>query len=249
LKIHDLLYSFGGAWSSSPADKLWAFAALSLLFAALGRVVRGVTTSGAVAGALVCFALLRGAGLGGFITLLTVFLLTWTTTRIGYARKQSLGTAEANAGRDASQVFANLGVAALCAMFHMVLPDQRLLIAMGAALSEAAADTVSSEIGQAVGNAPRLITNWNPVPAGTDGAITVAGTLAGLGGAFVVGLTCTLSHIFGWRSFTTCAGAALTGMLADSFLGATLERRGVLRNNAVNFLSTASAALIALLFS
>src|SRR5437016_5752791 len=131
-------HSSGGAWFSFPAGKLWSFAGLSLLFAALGRIVRGVTTSGALAGALVCFALLRGAGLGGFVTLLIVFLLTWVTTRIGYPRKQSLGTAEANAGRDASQVFANLGVAALCAIFHVILRDQRLLIAMGAALSEAA---------------------------------------------------------------------------------------------------------------
>lgn len=241
--------NFGEVWFSFPAIKLWAFVALSLLFAALGRVVRGVTTSGALAGALVSFALLMGSGLGGFMTLLIVFLLTWVTTRIGYARKQSLGTAEANAGRDASQVFANLGVAALCAMFHLVLPDQRLLIAMGAALSEAAADTVSSEIGQAIGNVPRLITNWKLVPAGTDGAITVAGTLAGLGGAFVVSLTCGVTGIFEWRSFATCAGAGATGMLTDSFLGATLERRGVLRNNAVNFLSTGAAALIAFLFS
>jgi len=242
-------HSFGGAWFSFPAGKLWAFAGLSLLFAALGRIVRGVTTSGALAGAVICLALLVGAGLGGFVTLLTVFLLTWGTTRIGYARKQSLGTAEANAGRDASQVFANLGVAALCAMLHVTLRDQRLLIAMGAVLSEAAADTVSSEIGQAVGNVPRLITNWKPVPSGTDGAITVAGTLAGLGGAVVVSLTCALTGIFGWRSFDTCAVAGVTGMLADSFLGATLERRGVLRNNAVNFLSTVIAALIALLIS
>src|SRR5207253_1511856 len=127
-------HSFGEAWFSFPTGKLWAFAALSLLFAALGRIVRGVATSGALAGALVCFSLLMGAGLGGFVTLLTVFLLTWVTTRIGYPRKQSLGTAEGDGGRDASQVFANLGVAALCAMLFVGLRDQRLLIAMGAAL-------------------------------------------------------------------------------------------------------------------
>jgi uncharacterized membrane protein len=34
-------------------------------------------------------------------------------------------------------------------------------------------------------------------------------------------------------------------MFADSLLGATLERRGFLGNNVVNFASTAIAALIA----
>ncbi len=209
-------HSFGGAWFSFPAGKLWAFAGLSLLFAALGRIVRGVTTSGALAGAVICLALLVGAGLGGFVTLLTVFLLTWGTTRIGYARKQSLGTAEANAGRDASQVFANLGVAALCAMLHVTLRDQRLLIAMGAVLSEAAADTVSSEIGQAVG---------------------------------IVGLTCAFFGIFAWHDLPICVGAGVVGTLVDSLLGATLERRQILGNNGVNFVSTAVASLMPLLLS
>jgi uncharacterized membrane protein len=36
--------------------------------------------------------------------------------------------------------------------------------------------------------------------------------------------------------------AALIGMLADSFLGAWLERRHLLNNDAVNFLSTLLAA-------
>ncbi len=242
-------HSFGGAWFSFPAGKLWAFAGLSLLFAALGRIVRGVTTSGALAGAVICLALLVGAGLGGFVTLLTVFLLTWGTTRIGYARKQSLGTAEANAGRDASQVFANLGVAALCAMLHVTLRDQRLLIAMGAVLSEAAADTVSSEIGQAVGNVPRLITNWEQVAPGSDGAITLVGTIAGFASASVVGLTCAFFGIFAWHDLPICVGAGVVGTLVDSFLGATLERRQILGNNGVNFVSTAVASLMPLLLS
>jgi uncharacterized membrane protein len=35
------------------------------------------------------------------------------------------------------------------------------------------------------------------------------------------------------------------GNLADSFMGATLERQQVLSNNAVNFLNTFLAALVA----
>jgi uncharacterized membrane protein len=44
-----------------------------------------------------------------------------------------------------------------------------------------------------------------------------------------------------------CAG--FIGMLLDSLLGALLERRGALNNDAVNFLGTFSAALIAFLVS
>jgi len=204
--------------------------------------VRGVTTGGAVAGAVVCFCLLQGAGLGGLAALVTVFALTWIATRIAYSRKQCLGTAESRQGRSAAQVFANLGLAALCALFYAFgVADRRLLLAMGAALAEAAADTVSSEIGQAVGGIPRLVTNWSKVPAGTDGAITLAGVTS----AITVGLVCLLAGIFRWRALVVCAGAGSAGMLADSLLGATLERRGLVGNNRVNFLSTAVSAVVA----
>jgi uncharacterized protein (TIGR00297 family) len=242
------LAEYSAAVLVDPARELAAFAALTLLFASLGRAVRGVTTGGAVAGAAVCFALLWAAGLGAFAALLTVFLLTWITTRIGYSRKQRLGTAEAQTGRDALQVLANLGTAAGCAvLFATFWPDRRLLIAMAAALAEAAADTVSSEIGQALGGTPRLITTSQKVPPGTDGAITLAGTLAGAAAAITVASVFVLAHILTLRSLTICAGAGVAGMLFDSLLGATFERRLVLGNNAVNFVSTILAALIAFL--
>jgi uncharacterized membrane protein len=43
--------------------------------------------------------------------------------------------------------------------------------------------------------------------------------------------------------------AALFGMIADSYLGATLERRKLLNNNGVNFLGTLAAAGGALLLT
>ncbi len=233
-----------------PAEKVAAFAALTLLFAALGRVVRGVTTGGAVAGAAICFALLWVAGLAGFAGLLTVFVLTWIATRFGYAHKQRLGTAEARTGRTALQVLANLGMSAGCAVLYAALwPDRRLLVAMAAALAEAAADTVSSELGQAVGGAPRLITSWKRVEPGTDGAITLAGTVDGATAAIAVALVFALTRILSWRLFAACAAAGVVGMIFDSLLGATLERRHVLGNNAVNFASTIVAAGLAFLLA
>ena len=232
------------AWisASQMLGKFWIPVLISLIFAAFGRAVRGVTTTGALAGALVCLALLVGVGRSGFAALLVVFLLTWASTRLGYAHKQSLGTAERRAGRNALQVLANLGVASVCALLYATAGrDPRILVASGAALAEAAADTVSSEIGQAIGGVPRLVSNWKPVAAGTDGAITFAGTAAGVAAAIAVSLT----GIVGWRSAYLCAAAGALGMMADSFLGATLERRRLLSNNAVNFLSTVVAAVIA----
>lgn len=219
---------------------------LTLLFAGLARGVRGVTPSGALAGAGSCYLLYLGGGAGAFAALITVFGLAWITTRLGYQRKVRLGTAEKREGRKASQVLANLGVATLCAVLHAFRPDRTaLLLAVAAALSEAAADTVSSEVGQALGENARLITDWTLVPAGTNGAVSLTGTLAGLAAAAIVSSVCVISGLLPRRWLAISLGAAILGTIVDSFLGAWLERRGLLNNDSVNFLSTVVAALAA----
>jgi len=217
--------------------------AVTVAFAVLARIMRGVTTSGAVAGAVISFLLYAGAGPGAFAALVLVFVLAWVTTRIGYRRKQKLGTAERREGRRASQVVANLGVAAACSALYRVGANPAFLLAMAAALSEAAADTVSSELGQALGRTPRLITTWEPVPAGTDGGVTLAGVLA----AALVSWTCVVTGLLEWKWMIISTGAGVLGMVADSLFGASFERRRLLNNDSVNFLGTAVAAAAAFL--
>ena len=249
--LHTDLTSFNltGVDLTSLADR-WAIGGLlTLFFTALARWVRGVTNAGALAGAVSCFVLYVGTGPGAFAALITVFGLAWITTRLGYRRKQKLGIAERREGRNASQVFANLGVATVCAAIYafghskFVHNEIVLLLAISAALSEAAADTVASEVGQAFGEKARLITNWKSVPAGTNGAVSLTGTLAGIAAAGIVSSVCLVGGLLPRRWLAVSVGAAILGMVVDSFLGAWLERRGLLNNDAVNFLSTLVAAV------
>ena len=227
-------------------DRVTAGLFVTLAFAAVARLLRAVTLGGAVAGAIVSFLLYVAAGPGAFLALVTVFLLAWVTTRIGYARKQRLGTAEAKSGRRASQVLANLSIATLAGLFSAVAQFRPLcLLLLAAALSEAAADTVSSEYGQAMGDSAILITTGERVPAGTDGGVTQPGTVAGLFAAAVVAAVCFATGLISLRQAGVSAVAAFLGMLADSVLGATLERRKILNNDAVNFFGTLIAALLA----
>lgn len=230
--------------ASSLANSTAAAAAVTLAFTGLARLLHGVTWSGALAGAVVSFVLYMSAGPGAFLGLVSVFLIAVGTTRVGYARKRQLGTAERAEGRNASQIFANLGVAAVSALLFKMSGNATFLLAAAAAMAEAAADTASSEIGEASSGQARLITSFKLVPAGTDGGITLTGSLAGAAAATVVAVVASVVGLLPARSILLVSTAGFCGMVLDSILGAVLERRGVLNNDTVNFLGTLSAALI-----
>jgi uncharacterized protein (TIGR00297 family) len=223
-------------------------AVVALGFAVIARIMGSVTDGGAVAGIAIAFCLMLGAGFQGFVVLLVLFLLTAISTRFGYRRKQRLGVAERGTGRTAAQVFANLGAATLCALPVVWFQQARdvLLVGAMAALAEAAADTVSSEIGQAWAKQAYMITDFRNATIGTNGAISVEGTLSGCLAAALVAWVSALVGVISpqWAPAITIAG--IGGMALDSILGATLENRGKMGNDAVNFVSTVFAANLGL---
>jgi uncharacterized membrane protein len=203
------------------------------------------------------------------VPLVVLMVLTSLATRLGRPKKERLGTAEKRQGRAPSQVAANLGVATLVSIPVVLLWSDRLGLiqlwphrvhgisgvflsftlpfAVGlAALAESAADTVSSEIGQVLGGKPRMLTTLRTVEPGTDGAVSLMGTLAGIVAGAVVAAAGAFALSGGWEMFGIASLSGVFGLLFDSLLGATFERRGWLNNDAVNFLSTASAAGFAL---
>src|SRR5262249_29206090 len=224
-------------WASSP-ERIVLALAVTAGFALAARALRGVSRSGMAAGAASCFLLFAGAGPSAFAALVALFALTWATTKLGYTRKQELGVAERGDGRNATQVLANLAVPALCSIAFPSSASGVCFVAMTAPLAEAGTDTLATEIGQSRTRTPILVTTWKRVPAGTDGGITFAGTLAGM----IAGLL--ISAVTAWVGMIpssllwipTVAGFA--GMLVDSLLGATVQRRHWTSNEAVNFFGT-----------
>jgi uncharacterized protein (TIGR00297 family) len=252
-------------FSVEPAVAWWTLG-LSTTLGLVALAARAGTPAASATGALLTASMMFGAVHGRFqpwrsaiVPLLAFMVLTSLATRFGRERKQRFGTAEDKHGRVAAQVAANLGLAALAmnpsttilliywALGALSADNAAITLAPAlAALAEAAADTVSSEIGQVLGGRPLMLTTFRRVDPGTDGAISLAGTLAGVFAAAAVAATGVWAFHASARVFVLSSIGSVFGLFFDSLLGATVERARWLNNDAVNFLSTASAAAFTL---
>ena len=253
----------------SPNVAVWTLG-LSTLLGLVAYKLRSATPGAALAGMAITASMMFATTSSfaflpwrtALVPILVVLILTSLATRVGHKRKENLGTAESSTGREASQVAANLGIAALVSnplvqlwlidhgWIHTrgILPNAAPALALGlAALAEAAADTVSSELGQVLSGHPRMITTFRKAEPGTDGAISLGGTAMGIIAAAAVAAAGSWAFSGGTSIFMVGWAGGVFGLFFDSLLGATLERPGWINNDAVNFLSTGSAAACAFL--
>jgi uncharacterized protein (TIGR00297 family) len=222
--------------------------AVNLVFAALGYWSRGVNVAGAVAGFVVGTVIYTCLDWPGYVVLMAFFVLGTAATKLGYQRKAAKGLAQEGGGRrSARHALANTAVAAACALLAVTTPlSAPLVLAFTAAFATKAADTASSEIGQLWGRRTFLITRLKPVPPGTQGAVSLEGTLAGIAASVVVAALGAAVGLFSASLIWIVILAAFVGTTLESVIGATLEKQGLLDNEAVNFLNTLVGALVAI---
>lgn len=211
-----------------------------------------LTITASVTAAMIASFIYAAVGFCGIILLGSFFIMgVWATSWKRSIKKHLTSPEENDGRRNTAQVLANGGVAFILAIITLMFPDldKLMLVLMACSFSSATADTVSSELGMVYGKNFYNIITLKPDVRGDNGVISMEGTLLGIiGSAIIAILYCTCT---GWNisSALIIIAAGSIGNIADSILGATLERNGFLGNNAVNFLNTLIAAAVGGIFS
>ena len=230
---------------------LFVFGLLTAIAAASIRWKK-LTVPAALTGGVLGGIIYAGAGFTGLGMLGAFFILGTAATAWRREDKRGLPGKDAHQStRRTGQVLANGGVAALAAGLILLCPKALypkaaplLMIMLAASLASATADTLSSELGSVYGRRYYNILNGRPDQKGLDGVVSVEGLLIGVAGAALIAALLILRNAAP-SDYLIVVAAGTIGNISDSILGATLERKGYIGNDVVNFLNTLIAAIAA----
>ncbi|MFM7440559.1 MAG: DUF92 domain-containing protein, partial [Snowella sp.] len=140
--------------------------------------------------------------------------------------------------------------ATICALLTLFVDSawqNLLLLGYVASFSTKLSDTTASEVGKAYGKSTFLITTLKPVPRGTEGAISLEGTLAGIVGSLLIAVLAWGLGMIDLSGMGLCAIAAFIATNIESLIGATLQNQwDWLTNEVVNGINTFIGAAIAI---
>lgn len=198
-------------------------------------------------------------GWQGYVVVLFYFLVGSAVTRIGMAQKEAEGIAEKRSGaRGPENVWGSALTGAICAVGVVTtsilqldkLITSLLLLGYVASFSTKLSDTCASEVGKAYGKRTYLITTLQAVPRGTEGAVSLEGTLAGIIGSLAIALVAWGVGLMDLWGVGFCLVAAFIATNLESVIGATMQAKvDWLTNEVVNIINTAIGAIAAILLS
>jgi len=182
---------------------------------------------------------------------ISYFLLGYAVTKLGYKRKLSLGIAEGQStGRDGRRgpenVWGSAGVPLLLTLpLYLNVPPPHIQLAILGSFATKLSDTFASEIGKAYGKTTFLITTLRRVPPGTEGAVSLEGTLGGLlGAALMLLVGHSLSLVPTFKHGLAVLLASFLATNAESVIGATIQEPWGMTNETVNFVMCAIGAAL-----
>ena len=223
-----------------------------LLAVAVVRVGAGTLTAGfwgVLAGLSIFFGF---DGMDGMIVLMAYVGIAFVATRFRRDEKWLIaGGFESGewaiadgSRRTGRQVFANLAVAAVCALCAWRFRYLPFTIGFLCALGTSLADTLSSELGQIYGLRPRMITTFRVVERGRDGAVSLQGLVDGAAGAAILAVLAVPVMNLPFKCVWVVILASVIGDLADSVIGALMPGRAAIENELTNFAATTVGAAV-----
>ncbi|PKU47787.1 transmembrane protein 19 [Limosa lapponica baueri] len=234
----------------------WLFSVLvPLVIATQGLKKKSLDHSGALGGLVVGF-ILTVANYSFFTSLFVFFVTSSKLTKWKKDIKKQIDSEYKEGGqRNWVQVFCNGGVPTELALLYMIengpgeIPidfskqytASWMCLSLLGALACSAGDTWASEIGSVMSKSkPRLITTWEKVPVGTNGAVSFVGLLSSLLGGMAVGIAYFITQLIfvtdleisapQWPIIVFGAAAGFLGSIVDSYLGATMQYSGFDQN-------------------
>ena len=206
--------------------------------------------------------LLHACGLGvliwgtlgwqGYVVVMFYFLVGSAVTRIGMKEKEAAGIAEKRSGaRGPENVWGSALTGAICALATLFVDEHYgslLLLAYVASFATKLSDTTASEVGKAYGNRTFLITTLQPVARGTEGAVSLEGTLAGIIASVAIAFLGRGIGLIDLTGVLFCVIAAFIATNLESVIGATLQSKvDWMSNEVVNFINTTIGAISAVI--
>ena len=194
-----------------------------------------------------------GYGLEGWLTGLIYFIMGSLVTKVKMKEKEELGIAEKRSGaRGPENVWGSAATAAICVIISLSELftdfDDIIKLAFITSFATKLSDTFASEIGKAYGKNCYLITNFKKVERGTEGAVSVEGTLAGIFGSLIIALYASYSNQIEHEDIYIVALSAFIATNCESVLGIVLQgKKKWITNEFINFLNTTIGALVSIL--
>ncbi len=211
-----------------------------------------MTRSGWVSAGILGTLLWGSLGCTGWISVVLYLVLGSLVTKIGFKYKNNLGIAEKRGGRRGPEnVLGSASTGLFLALMIKLNLANIVLLKVGFAASFAAklADTFGSEIGKRYGRNTFLITTFKKVRQGTEGAISLEGTIASLFGAILMSFVMfILGFITIEKGFLIVSFTGFVSTIFESFIGATFQDKFNLSNEVVNSIQTSISATLAILF-
>ena len=196
--------------------------------------------------------LLTLGGLKAWSICVLYYVIGTYVTKVKMDEKERAGIAEKRKGmRGPENGWGSAATAAICCLLMgHGFNDNLLKLAYVSSLATKASDTTASEIGKAYGKNCYLLTNFEKVPPGTEGAVSIEGTIAGIIGSILIGFYgVEIGWVEDWNQFLAVILSSFVATTIESLLGATIQNDKMFTNEFLNFINTLVGSIVSVLLT